>query len=683
MTLQSSINRLKGVGPILQRALSSVGIETVANLLDYYPRRWETYQLISRIDHIKPGLVSFEAKVENISMRRSHRHKRLTITEAILSDDTGTVRAIWFNQPYLAQTLVQGSNYRFRGNYEYRNGYISLQSPSFEKSNPRLGSEMATTGDSILPIYPETKQLTSVTIRKLIAQCIDMVDQLESVLLSEIIIDNQLLSKAEAIRILHQPESLAELEQAKRSISFEELFELMLASLLLKQNIQSEKTVTIQYDPVVAQDFTSKLGFDLTAGQKKSAHAILEGISKPSPMNRLLEGDVGSGKTLVALMAATMATRAGFQTALMVPTEILARQHFASSAGLLKDLKVKSTLLISDMKKSERDRALASIGSGDTDLVIGTHALISKDVGYHNLGLVVVDEQHRFGVGQRAELKTKAKTMPHVLTMTATPIPRSLALVVYGDLDVSVINELPPGRKPVTTKLVKELDRVYVYNHINTLIEQGQQAYVVCPLITKSDKLGVKSVEAEFERLSNGVFKHRRIGLVHGRLKVDEKTKVMSNFKAGKLDMLVATSVIEVGVDVPNATIMLVEGAERFGLAALHQLRGRVGRGQQQSHCYLFTGSDSPATIKRLQALEKTADGFRLAQIDLEMRGPGEIYGTAQHGLLDLRLADLFDHKLITEVRSAAEAFINKHNLLEYPRLADRVNRLKHITSLD
>ncbi len=677
MTLNSSVSRLSGVGPVLERALDAIGINTIGELLDYYPRRWETYQTIAHINQIKPGLVSFEAKVESVAMRRSHRHKRLTITEAILSDDTGTVRAVWFNQPYLAKTLKQGEVYRFRGNYEYKNGYISLQAPSFEQPGLARG------GEEIIPIYPETKQLTSAILRKLIAQAVEAIDQLEDDLPSEIVKKYHLRPKSLAVKTLHQPSSLNELENSKYSISFEELFGLIMAGLVIKKNIQTEETSAIEYSPESAKEFVSQLKFDLTSAQKRSAHTILEGIANTKPMNRLLEGDVGSGKTLVALMAAVMAARSGYQTALMVPTEILARQHFASSEELMKKLKIRTGLLISDMKKVDRNDVLAKLKVGEIDIVIGTHALISKDVEYQNLGLVVVDEQHRFGVNQRSELKTKARTMPHVLTMTATPIPRSLALVVYGDLDVSIIDELPPGRKPITTKLVADKDRADVYAHIDSLIDQGEQVYVVCPLIAESDKLGVKSVEAEYERLKNSVFKHRRIGLVHGRLKAEDKASIMNEFKAGKLDILVATTVIEVGVDVPNATIMLIEGAERFGLAALHQLRGRVGRGDKQSHCYIFTPSDNPVTIQRLKALEKTTDGFRLAQIDLEMRGPGEIYGTAQHGLLDLRMADLFDHKLIAEVREAAETFLNKHNLLEYPRLAQRVNGLKSITSLD
>ena len=677
MTISSSISRLKGVGPILGKALNDIGINTIADLLNYYPRRWDSFQSISKIQNILPGLVSFEAKVENIAMRRSSRQKSLTITEAILADETGTVRAVWFNQPYLATSLLKGLTYRFRGNYEYKSGYISLASPTFEKPGPD------TCPEDIISIYPESKQITSTIIRKLIKQCLDCTNQIDDILPEEITQNHKLISTQDAIKFLHQPKNNRELELAKRRISFEEIFELILTGLIIKKNIKTSSAVKIDYDSNIAKKFVGLLKFELTSAQKKAAHSILVDIDSERPMNRMLEGDVGSGKTLVALMAAAMANNSGYQSVIMVPTEILARQHFISAEKILNKLGIKIGLLISDLKKSDKEDVLANIKEGKVDCIIGTHALISKAVEYKNLGLVVVDEQHRFGVNQRSTLKGKAKYMPHVLTMTATPIPRSLALIVYGDLDVSIIDELPPGRKPIITKLVKEIDRVHVYIHIDSLISQGQQVYVVCPLISESDKLGVKSVETEFKILQKTVFKHRRIGLIHGKLKAEEKNKIMDEFKSGKIDMLVATSVIEVGVDVPNATIMIIEGAERFGLAALHQLRGRVGRGDKQSHCYLFSDSDNPNTIKRLGALEKTNDGFRLAQIDLEMRGPGEIYGTMQHGILDLRIADIYDRELISEVKEAAEAFISKHNLLEYAQLAEKVNGLKSITTLD
>lgn len=674
MKLTSSVSRLKGVGPIVERGLNALGIQSIGDLLNYYPRRWESYLCVSSISRIQPGLVSFTAKVEKVMMRRSHRNRRLTITEAVLSDDSGMVRAVWFNQPYLAQSLLAGSSYNFRGNYEFKNGYIGLQNPSFDKqklSNP------------IVPIYPESKQINSTQIRKLIAQSIDCTSEIADVLPSQIMIEHSLMAKAQAISNLHLAKSMEDLELAKRSLRFEELFELVLAGMVIKRNIKEFVAEPIPYEADQAKKFVKALDFELTTAQKKAAHTILQDVSKTKPMNRLLEGDVGSGKTLVALMAAAMAAHSGFQTALMVPTEILARQHFKNSKALLDKLGVSSTLLISDMKKAARDTAQQAIQSGQAQLVIGTHALISKGIDFHKLGLVIVDEQHRFGVNQRKELKSKAGKMPHLLTMTATPIPRSLALVVYGDLDVSIIDELPAGRKPIQTKLVADKDRQAVYSHIDQLISQGDQAYVVCPLISESDKLGVKSVEAEFKNLSETVFRHRKIGLLHGKLKAEAKAEIMDRFKSGKLDMIIATSVIEVGVDVPNATIMLIEGSDRFGLAALHQLRGRVGRGSKKSHCYLFSHSTNPDTINRIRALEKTGDGFRLAQIDLQNRGPGEIYGTAQSGILDLRLADLFDTKLINEVKQSADSFLNKHNLLEYEQLSSRVSRLTKITSLD
>ncbi len=677
MNIQSPITRLKGVGPIIEKALSSAGIITIADLLDYYPRRWDKYQNITSISQISPGLVSFNARVENVAMRRSQRNRSLVITEAILADDTGTVKAVWFNQPYITQTLKKLQSYRFRGVYEYKNGYISLSNPSFEKSHRGLNTE------EIIPIYPETKQLTSTIIKKLISQSTYLCSEIKDVLPADLLANHQLLAKSRAISILHQASSLEELELAKRTIAFEEIFELVLAGLALKQNLKISPAVPIKYNPQVAKDFVATLTFELTSAQRRSAHTVLEDIARDQPMNRLLEGDVGSGKTVVALMATAMSAKSGYQTAIMVPTEILARQHYLTAQKQLGLLGISCELLISDMKKPLRIEILEKLKNGQINCVIGTQALISKDVVYKNLGLVVVDEQHRFGVNQRTQLKSKAKTMPHVLTMTATPIPRSLALVVYGDLDISIIDELPPGRKPVITKLVNEKDKIHVYAHIDSLIGQGQQVYVVCPMIVESDKLGFASVEAQFKSLQKTIFKHRRIGLVHGKLKTADKVKVMDDFRVGKLDMLVATSVIEVGVDIPNATIMLIEGADRFGLAALHQLRGRVGRGQAQSHCYLATDSDNPTSTKRLKALENTNDGFRLAQIDLETRGPGEIYGTAQHGLLDLRLADLFDHKLIAEVKQAAEAFNNNHNLLEYSQLAKRVRGLSAIVSLD
>ena len=473
------------------------------------------------------------------------------------------------------------------------------------------------------------------------------------------------------------------LEAARNRLAFEELFMLITSALALKQDIQTEPARSIEFDVDKLRPVLDSLTFDLTPAQKKAAWAILQDMGRTKPMNRLLEGDVGSGKTVVALLAAYMAISQGCQVALMVPTEILARQHMASANALLGSLGVDMALLVGSLKLSQKQVVKERIAKHQANLVIGTHALLEESVTFASLGLVVIDEQHRFGVSQRSLLKAQSEVMPHVLTMTATPIPRSLALVVYGELDVSIIDELPPGRQAIETKLMAADGRAAMEQHLDELIEQGRQVFVVCPLIDQSDTLGLKSVQAEFDRLSAGVFAHRRLEVLHGKLRATEKEHIMAEFAEGKIDILVSTTVIEVGVDIPNASIMVIESAERFGLAALHQLRGRVGRGKHRSYCYLMSETDNPVTLKRLRALERTQDGFRLSQIDLEMRGPGEIYGAKQHGILDLRMANVMDTKLVAHVRKVAEAFLASGNMLQYPHMIKRLNKLKAITTLD
>lgn len=675
MQIDSSISRLKGVGPVIKQGLARLKIETIADLLDFFPRRHEDFSHVYKIADIKPGLVTVKARVEKISLRRAWR-RRLTIIEAILSDDTGTLKAVWFNQPYLAKQLREGQDYFFAGKFEFKNNNLSLQSPSFEES-------VSQSGGKIVPIYPETASINSKIIAKLVGQVIDLAEQLPDDLPPEIVSQARLMTHGQAIRQLHQPTSSVELAKARRRLSFEELFYLIMTGLVVKREIRTEHAPLIPFELDAIKKFLAKVDFELTPSQKKAAWAIFQDLAKEQPMNRLLEGDVGSGKTIVSLMAAYLATRAGYQVAILVPTAILARQHHVSATRVLSSLGVNIDLLVSGMKAGEKREMLASLASGHTQVVIGTHALLSEAVTFDRLGLVIVDEQHRFGVDQRRLIRAKADFMPHLLSMTATPIPRSLALVIYGDLDLAVITDLPPGRKPVKTKVITEDQRKDIYQHIDRLIGEGQQVFIVCPLIDESDKLGVKSVTEEYARLSKTVFAHRRIGLVHGKLKPAEKDLVMADFAAGRLDILIATSVIEVGIDVPNATVMIIEGADRFGLAALHQLRGRVGRSELQSHCYLLSQSASPATRQRLQAMERSNDGFRLAQIDLETRGPGEIYGVRQHGELDLRMASVLDAKLIAEVKKVAESFLEDHNLLKYKRLTNRINQLKKVTTLD
>ncbi len=677
MNLDTPVSVLSGVGPVVKKGLERLKITTVQDLLWHTPRRWEDYSQITKIRNIKPGKVAIVACIEAINVRRSARMKRLTITEAILSDGTGTIKAVWFNQPYLTTTLKKDQNYLFAGSFEFKNNYLSLNSPSFEPANE------ANFKGAIYPIYPETAGITSKTVQKLIGQCIDVTTQIQDDLPEDIQKKAGVVGLGEALRLLHQPQSMQDVERGKGRLGFEELFWLMLTGMVLKAEIQTEDAYMIPFNLSVVESILDQLNFELTDAQRKSTWTIFKDLERNKPMNRLLEGDVGSGKTLVALLALAMTVKAGYQAAFMVPTEILARQHMVTLTKLLQPLGIKTNLLISALPAGEKKLVHKQIQEGKSDVVIGTHALLSEGVEFNNLALVVIDEQHRFGVNQRRMLKTKAEAMPHVLTMTATPIPRSLALVVYGDLDVSIIDSLPPGRSPVITKVAREIDRSTIYFMVDNLLSQGQQAYIVCPAIEENDLTGLKSVEAEYKKLQKSVFSHRRIAMLHGKMKPTEKAQIMEDFRAKKYDILLATTVIEVGVDVANATVLIVENAERFGLAALHQLRGRVGRSNLQSYCYLFSDSQSPMAYKRLSAMEKTTDGFRLAQIDLELRGPGEIYGTAQAGILDLRFADLFDAAGLATAKDIANNFLQSGEMVQYKPVVQRVNQLKKLTSLD
>ena len=678
--LSTPLSDLKGVGDVVGRGLGRLGLQTAQDLLEYFPRRWDDYSEVSSINQIRPGLVTVRGRVEHLANRRSFKNRRLSVTEAIIADDTGTIRVVWFNQPYLKTQIKEGELYALRGRFEFKNNYLSLQNPTVEKITQaqKTGSH-----SHIVPIYKENNAITSKLIAKLLDQVIGLTTKLEDDLPPEVIASEGLMPYGQAIRELHQPTSAKMLQAARDRLAFEELFMLVVTALAMKQDIQTEPARAIEFDLGKLQPALDGLTFTLTGAQKKAAWAILTDMQRTKPMNRLLEGDVGSGKTIVALLAAYMAIVQGYQAALMVPTEILARQHMASAAKMLEPLGVRIALLVGSLKASEKKEVKQRIASHDAQLIIGTHALLEESVTFDSLGLAIIDEQHRFGVSQRRLLKAQSEVMPHVLTMTATPIPRSLALVVYGELDVSIIDELPPGRQPIETKLVAADGRAAMEQHLDELITEGRQVFVVCPLIDQSDTLGLKSVQAEFARLSEGVFAHRRLEVLHGKLKPAEKEHIMAEFAAGSIDMLIATTVIEVGVDIPNASIMVIESAERFGLAALHQLRGRVGRGAHKSYCYLMSESDNPMTLKRLRALERTHDGFRLSQIDLEMRGPGEIYGARQHGVLDLRMANVMDTKLVAHVRKVAEAFLSSGNMLQYPHMLKRLNKLKAITTLD
>ena len=674
--LDRPVALLKGVGPALGVRLERLGISTNRDLLLNFPFRYEDYSKVAKIRDVRPGPISVGGVIEQVAARWA-KTRRLHIIEAIISDDTGSLKAVWFNSQYLKSKLHPGATVVLSGKLEFRGNDMALQAPQIEFTDqPAEGR--------IVPVYPETAGLTSRQIAALIVQVIDLASELMDELPSYLLKDHHLLPYSEAVTKLQQPQISADITEGRRRMAFEELFYLIACGLIIKSEVASEPSVQIPFDEKVAQDFTAKLTFKLTDAQRQAAWQILKDMAGEAAMNRLLEGDVGSGKTVVAALAATMAQAAGYQTALMVPTEVLARQHALRLSELAEKLGYKVARISGQMKAAERRQLSEEIASGKISLIVGTQALLSGDLVFHKLGLVVIDEQHRFGVEQRQLLKAKAGYLPHLLTMTATPIPRTLALTIYGDLDISVIDELPPGRKAIITKVTAESGRQATYNQVDALIEAGQQVYVVCPLIEESEVLAAKSVEAEEQRLRRGPFSHRRMAGLHGRMKAEEKERIMADFAAGNIDILVATSLIEVGVDVANASVMIIESADRFGLATLHQLRGRVGRGTAQAYCYLFSSAQDGSGDRRLAAMEHSADGFRLAQIDMAERGVGQIYGLRQHGRLDLRFADLGDTALLAEAREAARDFVSgPQQMVQYPLSVQRINQLKTVTSLD
>ncbi|HEU5004642.1 MAG TPA: ATP-dependent DNA helicase RecG [Candidatus Saccharimonadales bacterium] len=678
MELNSPVTELKGVGDELAKKLAILRIQTVNDLIDYYPRRYEDYSLVTKIKDLKPGAITIEATITQATGRYVRRG--MHITEAIASDDTSSVRLVWFNQPYRAGAIKGGQKYFIAGEYQLSRNRFSILNPSVE-----LVSDFPVNTARIIPVYRETKGLKSSQIRKLVREAIMQIKDLPEHLPKWILEQEKLVNYARAVTEMHFPSGNKALSMAQKRLGFEEVFELSLAALLNKKEFAQEKGLPITFNEQLAKDFVSKLPFKLTNAQRKVVWQIYQDMEKSQPANRLIEGDVGSGKTVVAAMAALMAMEQGFQVALMAPTEILARQHAETLYKLLDNVGYGGQvgLLVGSLKPKAKSLMHEKIKSGEVRLIVGTHALISEKVDMHNLGLIIVDEQHRFGVDQRKKLQAKAGHMPHVLHMTATPIPRSLALTLYGELDISVLDELPPGRQPIETKIISPNSKRPIYEKIDKELAAGRQLFVVCPLITEDDAKSGLSAEETFKQLSEHEFKHRKVALLHGRMKSAEKEQVMQDFLDHKYDILVSTTVIEVGVDVPNSTVMLIMGAERFGLAQIHQLRGRVGRGAHQSYCYLMM-SDSKAPGQRLRILETTTDGFRLAEYDLELRGPGAIYGTIQHGALDLRVAKLTDVKLIAAARRAAQEFIDKkENLKKYPHLEHRVSDLRSITNLN
>ncbi len=676
MNLVTSLEKIKGVGPKAAEQFAAARLFSVSDLLNFLPRAYEDFSHATTISEIAPGKVTIKARCEKIETRPVRRGMK--VTTATLVDDTGKIQAVWFNQPYRAAQLKSNDEFYFSGEFEFSYNRYQLTNPSAEKA-----SDMVQTDDKIVPIYRAVAGLKTALVRKILGELEPLATMLPETLPAELLKRESLVSYSDAVRGMHFPKTHDEVERAKERLGFEELFELLLASRLNRDANARLDGWHIPFDQKVVKDFVQQLPFALTGAQRRAAWDVLQDFEKAVPMNRLLQGDVGSGKTVVAGLAARQAAHEGFQTAVMAPTEILASQHASTLDKLLTPFGVRVGLLTGSVKGKARQALYAAIENGDVDVVVGTHALIQASVKFKQLGFVVIDEQHRFGVAQRQELLKKSVHMPHLLAMTATPIPRSLALTVYGELDVSVLNEKPANRKPIMTKIWSPNSRAQLYELMDKEIANGRQAYVICNLIDDNADNDLKSVEAEYKRLRGSVFKHRTIGLLHGRLSSQEKDEVMTKFSKGDIDILVSTTVVEVGVDVPNATVMLIEDGDRFGLAQLHQLRGRVGRSEHQSYCYIVP-SDSKKPSQRLKEIEKSEDGFYLAEVDLKLRGPGEIYGRAQHGALNLQVATLADTKLISRAQKAADWFVSsQQNLLDYKQLARQVEHYQRVTTLN
>lgn len=664
--LEKPLQKIHGIGIQTSSLLSKMGILNVKDLLEHYPYRYEDYSRLKKVAELRPGdTVTIRAKVSSIQARRSFKNKGLSVTEAILTDETGSLPAVWFNQPYLANTLQKGASYYFSGEVMLR-GKLQFQSPKFENENGSLVHV-----GRLVPIYSLPDSIAAKRYRTIIYGLLDTLPKDYEILPENV--RNGLMGLAQACRQIHFPENAEALKAAQKRLSFDELFLMQLQILRRRELYQKSDAPSIPFIQTKTKKFVDSLPFKLTLSQKQSAWEIIQDLVKQHPMNRLLQGDVSSGKTVVAAMAAYSTACAGYQTALLAPTEILAQQHLATFEKVLAPLGLKIFLLTAGTKnKAEIYKA---IENGEAQIVIGTHALLNEKVSFKNLGLVIIDEQHRFGVKQRASLRAQGKLTPHLLSMTATPIPRTLALTLYGDLAISSITEMPPGRKPPKTEIISQQDRQKAYSIMRKEVLAGRQCFVICPLLEDSDVLEVKSAVAERDRLAEEVFPNFSIGLIHGQMKGAEKEEVMQKFKDGEYHLLVSTSVVEVGIDVPNATVVLIEGAERFGLAQLHQFRGRVGRGEHPSYCLLLPTSDS--IPPRLEALCKYNDGFKLSELDLKYRGMGELIGTNQSGFLDLKIADPTDLELIKLAREAAEKIITHGpDLKKFPKLRELIDDL-------
>lgn len=683
--LKALVTTLPRINTVYAKKLERLGVETVQDLLYLFPRRYNDFRNLKKINQLAPGEeVTVIGMIENVHEKQTARG--LTVITAVVTDGTGTIRATWFNQRYLMRRLQPNRQIVLSGKTDLYLGRLVMQSPEWEA----LEKELIHT-NRLVPVYPLTHGISGKWIRKLMHKTVDYwADRLPDHLTAETLQRAELMPLSMAMSQIHFPDNKESTEKAKHRLAFDEFLLIQLGVLRQRRRWRREQGRALKINETILETFRRTLPFELTKAQDVALRQILQDIQRPEPMSRLMQGDVGSGKTVVATAALLMTAADDCQAALMAPTEILAEQHYKTINHLLKGLsipfesadangrterEVRVELLTGSVPKSERDRIIQAVASGEIDILVGTHALIQDDVHFSALALVIVDEQHRFGVAQRGALRQKGYN-PHMLVMSATPIPRSLSLTIYGDLDLSIIDELPPGRQAIETRWLQPEERERAYSFIRSQMDKGRQAFIVCPLVEGSDKIEAKAAVDEFERLSKEIFPDMRLGLLHGRMKAAEKEEAMEAFHRHEIQILVSTSVVEVGIDVPNAAVILIEGANRFGLAQLHQFRGRVGRGEHHSYCLLLADSDSTGSRDRLQAIEDSQDGFALAEKDLEMRGPGEFFGTQQSGLPSLKLAELGD--LFTLVKAREEAQLLTENdpelsLPEHKLLARRL----------
>ena len=686
MNLFDKVEAIRGIGPKTAEILKKSGLFTVRDLFYYLPRAYDSYISAQKISDIRPGKIVIKGKIDDLHLTRTRR-RNFTITEGVIRDNSDAIRVVWFNQPYRIHQFDPKKEYYFAGNYEFSYNRFQLTSPSVQ-----LASDIEKKSSEIIPIYPARGNFKSNNFTKIFAnlrpEFAKIPDLLPISTFSPPFVKKN--SRAEALFKVHFPEKTSETDAARRYLAYEELFELILAANLNKLENQKLRSVPLKFDASLIKNLVEKLPFKLTNAQRLATWEILQDLEKPTPMNRLLQGDVGSGKTVVAAISAFETAKNGFQTALLAPTAILATQHAESLSELLTPFGVKVGLLTGATKK--KSTLKKQIKLGEVDLIVGTHALLTDDTEFKSLALCIIDEQHRFGVNQRQKLLTKTTknpenpekiTSPHLLSMTATPIPRSLQLAIFGDLEVSILNELPKGRQPIETKILSEVNMFDdLYPKITETLNKHQQVYWICKAIDDNPKTETASVKKEVKRLGK-IFPTRKIALLHGRMKNDEKDAVMNDFSKGKIDILVSTTVVEVGVNVPNANLMVIMDAENYGLAQLHQLRGRVGRGTEKSFCFLITSGEN-APSRRLRELESSTDGFHLAEVDLKLRGPGEIYGSLQHGALDLRIASLTDTKLISLASKHAKEFAKTpENMLKYEELSNNIKKYQQLTTLN